>query len=281
MTEPLDGEICIQQLTSHIPGMIYQYVLRTDGSESFTYVSPRCRDIYELEPEDLLRDFGLVWATIHPEDRERVRQVNLNSAQQLERFDIEFRLLPPSVCLRWIRAISQPNKQANGDTIWDGFVLDISDRKQTEFALQQSEAKFRLFAENSQDVIWIAQLTSPDNLYVSPAYEKIWGQSRQNLVERPDSWLEAIHPHDRDRVRIKLEQQSQGNSTNVEYRIVRPDGELRWIWDRSFPIQNELGQIYSFGGIAEDITERKQSEVELRAKQQLIEHINEEFCGLD
>jgi two-component system, cell cycle sensor histidine kinase and response regulator CckA len=127
-----DSEARLQRVASNVPGMIYQYVLRADGSDAFTYVSPRCRDIYELEPEVLLQDFGQIWAMIHPEDVERVRQVNLTSAQRLDRFDIEFRLLPPSGNQRWVRIISQPERQANGDVLWDGLVLDISETKQLE-----------------------------------------------------------------------------------------------------------------------------------------------------
>ncbi len=132
-----ESESHLQRLASNAPGMIYQYVLRADGSDAFTYVSPGCRDIYELEPEALLRDFRQVWAMIHPEDLERVSQVNFNSAQNLERFDVEFRLLPPSGHLRWVRAISDPIRQANGNVLWDGFVLDVSDRKQAELQLQE------------------------------------------------------------------------------------------------------------------------------------------------
>lgn len=276
-----ESEARLQRLAANAPGMIYQYILHPDGSDALTYVSPRCRDIYEVEPEELLRDFGQVWAMIHPEDVERVHQVNYHSAQQLERFDIEFRLLPPSGCLKWILVISQPERQANGDVIWDGFVLDISDRKQMEIELQQSEEKFRHFAENSHAVIWIAQPTSLNNVYVSPAYETIWGRSRQSLLDRPDSWLEAIHPDDCDRVRAKLEPQCQGEFSDIEYRIVRPDGSVRWIWDWGFPIRDESGQIYHFGGIAEDITERKQSELQLREMSAALSNAVEGISRLD
>lgn len=88
-----EREARLQRLAANIAGMLYQYVLYADGCESFTYVSSKCREIYELEPEKLQQDFGQVWAMIHPEDVERVRQVNRNSAQRLERFDVEFRLL--------------------------------------------------------------------------------------------------------------------------------------------------------------------------------------------
>jgi PAS domain S-box-containing protein len=127
-----ESEIRLQRLAETVVAMLYQYVLRTDGSEAFIYVSPRCREIYELEPEELLRDFGLIWAMIHPEDIQRVHQANRHSAEQLQCFDVEFRLLPASGCLRWVRAISQPELQENGDIIWDGLVLDITEKKQLE-----------------------------------------------------------------------------------------------------------------------------------------------------
>ncbi|MCU0569876.1 MAG: PAS domain S-box protein [Oculatellaceae cyanobacterium Prado106] len=170
--------------------------------------------------------------------------------------------------------------------------LQTALQKQAKIALQQSEAKFRHFAENSQKVIWIAQLNSLDNLYVSPAYEQVWGRSTQSLIDRPDSWLESVHPEDRDRVRIKLEQQRQGASSDLEYRIIRPDGSTRWIWDRGFAIHNETGEVYSFGGIAEDITERKRLETEREhllaqaeaSRQQVVtilESITDGFIALD
>lgn len=153
--------------------------------------------------------------------------------------------------------------------------------QQSAIALQHSEAKFRHFAENSHAVIWIAQITSLDNLYVSPAYEKIWGRSRQSLIDRPDSWIEAIHPDDQERVRIKLEQQRQGAFSDVEYRIIRPDGSIRWIWDWGFPIRNGMGQIDSFGGIAEDITERKQLELQQREMSEALSNAVEGISRLD
>ena len=137
-----ESEAQLQRLAANVPGVIYQYVLRADGSDGFTYVSSGCRDIYELEPEDLLRDFRKVWAMIHPEDIERVNRINQVSAQNLEPFDVEFRLLPPSGCVRWVRAVSHPERQINGDVIWAGFVLDISKSIQIETEKKQLEIQF-------------------------------------------------------------------------------------------------------------------------------------------
>ncbi|NJL48623.1 MAG: PAS domain-containing protein [Leptolyngbyaceae cyanobacterium SM2_5_2] len=135
---------------------------QADGTEVFTYVSPGCRHLYEVEPKTLLNDFGQVWAIIYPDDRNRVNQVNHQSAQRLERFNIEFRLCTPSGGVRWVRAISQPERQANGDVVWDGFVVDISDRiqleaerKLAETELRQSEQLLRLALTGAQAGSWV------------------------------------------------------------------------------------------------------------------------------
>ncbi|MBD2328769.1 PAS domain S-box protein [Alkalinema sp. FACHB-956] len=156
---------------------------------------------------------------------------------------------------------------------------DVSDCKRMETELQKSEEIFRQFAENSHAVIWIAHSTTLDNLYVSPSYEMVWGRSRQSLIDQPDSWLESIHPDDRDRVQSKLQQQRQGASSAVEYRIVQPNGAVRWIWDWGFAIRNDLGEVYLYGGIAEDITDRKQAELEIRKFVALAEN-SSEFIGI-
>ncbi|MEM9542703.1 MAG: PAS domain S-box protein [Cyanobacteria bacterium P01_E01_bin.42] len=143
-------------------------------------------------------------------------------------------------------------------------IRNITDRKQTERALRESEERFRQLAENIGSIFWMTDPAKSQIIYVSPAHEVIWGQNCQDLYDRPLSFLEAIHPEDRDRIANALPSQLQGEY-DEEYRILRPDGEMRWIRDRAFPICNEAGEVYRLVGLAEDISERKRAEEALKA----------------
>ncbi|MBP0020456.1 MAG: PAS domain S-box protein [Cyanobacteria bacterium SBLK] len=143
-------------------------------------------------------------------------------------------------------------------------VRNITDRKQTERALRESEERFRQLAENINTIFWMSDPLKSQMIYVSPAYETIWGQSCQALYERPASFLEAIHRDDRHRIVAAIPKQLQGDY-DEEYRILRPDGEMRWIRDRAFPICNEAGEVYRVVGLAEDISDRKRAEEALKA----------------
>ena len=150
----------------------------------------------------------------------------------------------------------------------------MADQIQTETeALQQSEERFRQLAENIDAIFW---MTNPDNsqvIYVSNAYEKIWGLSCETLYVSSNSWLDTIYSEDRSRIIAALAKTIQGGY-DEEYRIVRPDGEIRWIRDRAFPIQNAAGEVYRIAGIAEDISDRKQAEAELQQAKEAAEAAN-------
>ncbi|MEH1924511.1 ATP-binding protein [Nostoc sp.] len=135
---------------------------------------------------------------------------------------------------------------------------DITKRKGIEEALRQSEEKFRQLAENIQAVFWMTDIQSQQVLYVSNAYQTIWQRSCENLYHNYSDWLDAIHPEDRQHVEIELIEQLRTGQYDKKYRIIRPDGSIRWIRDRAFPIKNELGKVVRIAGIAEDITELEQ-----------------------
>src|SRR6266487_3981971 len=141
------------------------------------------------------------------------------------------------------------------------------ERERTEAALRESEERFRRMADAIAEVIWFTALEPEKVLYCSPSFERIWGLRVEKLYENPRLWIEAIHPDDRERVTGIFSRWVAGeevNYHNIEYRIVRPDGTMRWIHERGVLRINEKGQPYLASGISTDITERKRAEEGLR-----------------
>jgi PAS domain S-box-containing protein len=164
--------------------------------------------------------------------------------------------------------------------IYENDIL-YQDMKRSAEQLRENELRFRQMAENIREVFWLTDPAKRQVLYVSPAYEEIWGRTCQSLYDSPDDWLQAIHPDDRERVRLASLDQGSGNYVE-EFRVVRPSGEQRWIRDRAFPVFRGDREVYRVAGLAEDITETieleralRESEAGLRRAQEvaLLAHV--------
>jgi PAS domain S-box-containing protein len=150
---------------------------------------------------------------------------------------------------------------------------DISARKRAENELRASHEKFRLLADNLTDVFWIRSPDMRELHYVSPAYEHIWGRSVETLYAHPHEWTDTILPEDRAAVLESFAALTgRVPQTNLEFRIARPDGEVRWVHVRGFQVRDAAGELASLTGIATDITARKQWQAELeKLHQELLE----------
>lgn len=143
----------------------------------------------------------------------------------------------------------------------------VVERERAELALREGEGRFRELAENVREVFWVSRPDYSQVLYVSPAFERIWGSPVADLYREPGRWIEAVHPEDLGRVRSLLEAPI-GAELEVEFRIVRPDGTTRWIYARGVPIRREDGELLRVVGIAEDITEDKRADDALRESEE-------------
>lgn len=126
-----------------------------------------------------------------------------------------------------------------------------------EARLREAQSHFRDFADSSRTGMWVQNARDNELIYVSPAFERTWGVDAETLYRSPEARIAAVHPEDRVRVRSALAQAVNGREVNEEYRVQRPDGTVRWIWDRAVPVRDASGTILRVAGMAEDITQRK------------------------
>ena len=172
--------------------------------------------------------------------------------------------------LYWEAACISPMLDETGKpTHYVAVKEDMTEHRRASEQLRESEERFRQLAENINEVFWMTDLTMHEVIYVSPAYEKIWGRSCASLYAAPRQWLEAIHPDDQKRVLQAAEGIQASGTYDTEYRILRPDRTERWIHDCGFPVRNAAGEFYRIVGTAVDITERKKLEEQFRQSQKM------------
>lgn len=180
------------------------------------------------------------------------------------------------------------NRRRTGEMYWDSVSIspmydssgvmtnflaiqeDVTERRQTEAALREREERFRQLAENMEEVFFILDAQFRETLYISPAYEQIWGRSCQSLYANPRSFLESVVAEDQERLLESVATIQRGvDPGKTEFRIAQPGGQTRWVLAHAVPIRNHRGEVYRISGVALDITERRVLEEQFRQAQKM------------
>ena len=224
-----------------------------------------------LRPEDVLgKPFeDTYWWAYSPDVQQQLREAIARAARgEASRYDVQVRVAEHQFVD--IDFSLQPLRDEAGEVV--SLVPSasvITERKRTENALRESNEKFQLLADNITDAFWIRSPDMREVHYVSPAFERIWGRSAESLRASPHQWADFTVPEDRERVLAAFAALTGDTpSLDIEYRIVRPGGEIRWVRARGFQVRDAAGRLIRLTGIVTDITERKRVEDTLRESEE-------------
>ena len=260
-----------ERLLVNVPGAIYQFKLNLDGRFTFPYISSDCEEICGLTAKQVMQQPELLMSQIYPEDISAFEEIVQKSAQTLQLKHWEGRFINPAGEIRWIQTASKPEKQADGSTVWDGLMRDISDRKQAEKELRESQQLLRLvFDTLPQRIFWkdtklnylgCNQLFAQDAGLSSPA--EIIGKSDFELC-----WHKSAHLYHADDELILA---GGAPKINYEESQVQEDGSMKNIKTNKLALKDKNGRIVGLFGSYEDISDISQQKQQTESAKDFLE----------
>lgn len=254
----------------------------------FLYVNQAVADLYGLPTQEII-GFNQSKFQLNQDDLERMRADDLdviNRNIQKKVYDIKF--VDCRGELHYINGIKIPitfgensepavlgvSVDVTREELYRQQLVDINQQLEQKIEervaeLKMAEAKFTVFAESIPEVLYITDAKNNQVIYVSPAYEKIWGRPMLTIGTEASEWVKAIHPEDQETVRTEYYKSVASGNFSLEYRIIRGDGQIRWLADRAFPIKNENGEVIQIAGIARDITDLRNNELLIKRNERL------------
>ncbi len=259
----------IAQIATTVPGMIYSFRMRPDGSFCLPFTTPAIEAMCGLQPEDVHEDFSPLLARVHPDDAEPLRESIAASARSMTPWHTAFRVLHPQKGELWVEGQSEPRREPDGSILWHGYVQDVTERKRTEEALRQSEAEFRAMFEVASIGMAQADTRTGQWLRVNQKMCAITGYSAEQMLQMQAA--DITHPEDLQRDRDLFQRVIRGEAPDyrIEKRYLRKDRSTAWVNVNKTIIRDANGQPLRTLATIEDITERKHLEAQLRQAQKL------------
>ncbi len=262
----------LQKIAARVPGLVFQFEMRADGSIAFPYASEAMRDIYGVDPDSVKKDATPVIDNIHPADREEVMVSIQRSAETLMPWQQEYRILFADGRQRWLLGNSVPERRQDGCVLWHGFITDITERKKAEQNLRENEAKLRNLYELSPLGIALTDIQGRF-LEFNNAFVDICGCSAEEL-EKLNYWTLIQQDEDAAQTSMQLQTlQSQGRCGPYEKTYTRKDGAQVPVRLNAMLMSSQDGSAYIWT-LLEDIRAQKQHEAELQQARDAAEAAN-------
>ncbi len=245
-----------RQLTENIPGMVFQYILHPDGSFSVPFVSNHVHEYSGYTPQEITSDPTLIFKPIHPDDLEYVTNEIKKSSERLSMLSLEHRIIEPTGKTKWFHLKSTPKKHENGDTVWDGISIDITERKQTEDELRYTNYLLNLWMDNSPAVAFMKDLQSKIT-FVNGSFERLFSLSPGEIVGKTDYELYSTSPETAKQMQANDRSVIDAGRSMTLSETVMVNGQPRHFETVKFPLQNAQKEITGIAGFAIDVTDRK------------------------
>ena len=247
--------------------------------------------VFGLKPGTCVPGYDFWVSLLHSDDRERVERELEGALRDHTEFKTEHRIFWPNGTVRRILVKGTTVYNSKGQAVsMSGINLDVTEFRQTEESLYESEERFRQIAENIDAVLWIRNAASGKLEFFSSGSERLWGIPADQLMAGSSQWQDYIHAEDRTETHSLMLQQIVEGNLDWEYRIVTPEGRLRWVRDRAFAVKDRAGEIRRIVGFSVDTTDRKQSEEikamllareqEARAQAETASRLKDEFLAI-
>jgi two-component system sensor histidine kinase UhpB len=253
----LEAQVRIMKIASQVPGVIFQFRLRPDGSSSFPYASESLYNIYNIRPDEVREDASIIYKKIHPDDYSAFTASILASAKNLTPWQHECRVKFENGTVRHIYGSSIPELEEDGSILWHGFTTDVTERKIAEVKIRQLSKA----VEQSPVSIVITDTTGAIE-YVNPKFVELTGYSFDEAIGKNPSILKSGYTSDEEYKKL-WKTITRGLTWHGELRNKKKNGDLYWESATISPIINEQGKITHFLAVKEDITDRKKSEAEI------------------
>ncbi len=277
-----EAEERYRSLVESMPAVTY--VDAVDERHTKMYVSPQIEALFGYMPREWTSDPDLWIDGIHPDDRERVLAAAERHGRDGDPFVLEYRFRAKDGRWMWVTDHATVVRDAEGNILFSqGVMLDITERRQAEEQLRETEARYRAIVEHVPAAIYVDRPDqSMKTVYVSPQIQQIMGVPSQRFIDEPALWLDLMTPEFRDEMRRSyLEAAEAGRSWQGEYRIVTPDGREAWVHDETAFVLDEDGTPLFVQGVMFDITERKLAEQTLRDSERREREAAEGLRALD